>query len=89
MSATTKEQLACFHCGEDCPDDTIRIEDKLFCCHGCKTVFEILNAHELTQYYTIQDRPGISRRGKRQELYTWLDDDEIAAKLVDFRDERL
>ena len=93
MAATTrtgtKEDMICFHCGEDCLDDTIHISDKLFCCEGCKMVYEILNAHELTQYYAIDEKPGISRRGKRAEQFAWLDDPEIADKLVDYKDDKI
>ncbi|RLD19189.1 MAG: ATPase P, partial [Bacteroidetes bacterium] len=82
-------KLLCFHCGEDCPDDQIRIKDKAFCCEGCKMVYEILNAHELTQYYTIDDRPGISRQKEGKVQYGWLDDVEITEQLVDFKDDKI
>ena len=52
-------------------------------------VFEILNLHELTQYYSIDNKPGISMRGASNQQYAWLDDEDIAMQLVDFRDERL
>ena len=83
------DKLSCYHCGEDCPDDSINIEDKYFCCQGCKLVYEILNTHELTQYYDIDNKPGISMRGVSNQQYAWLDDEDIAVQLVDFRDERL
>ena len=37
--------LVCFHCGDDCRDDSISIGDRIFCCNGCKTVYEILAKH--------------------------------------------
>jgi len=88
-SSDSVGKLLCFHCGEDCPDERIRIKDKAFCCEGCKMVYEILNEHELTQYYTIDDRPGISRRKESIRQYGWLDDEEIAAQLVDFQDDSI
>jgi Cu+-exporting ATPase len=33
-------------------------EEKPFCCHGCKTVYQILNEKELKQYYEIEKMPG-------------------------------
>ena len=87
--ATTKQvdKLACFHCGDTCPDQTIAIGDKFFCCNGCKTVFEILNANELCDYYTIENQPGIT---PKQDLITdrfaYLDDEAVRGQVVEFSD---
>jgi Cu+-exporting ATPase len=79
--------LSCFHCGEPCPDKTISIGDKSFCCHGCKTVFEILNANEMCDYYTIEDTPGIT---PKQDLisgrFDYLDDETVRSQVIDFSD---
>ena len=56
--------LTCFHCGEDCPDDRVHIEEKYFCCEGCKMVYEILNTHQLTHYYQIEGTPGREPQGR-------------------------
>ncbi|MEM8901471.1 MAG: heavy metal translocating P-type ATPase metal-binding domain-containing protein, partial [Bacteroidota bacterium] len=45
------EKVSCYHCGESCPSPAIHLEEKYFCCDGCKTVYEILNAHDLCTYY--------------------------------------
>ncbi len=37
--------------------------EKHFCCEGCKTVYSILNQHQLCQYYTIEPGEGGSRPG--------------------------
>ncbi|MCF7923120.1 MAG: heavy metal translocating P-type ATPase metal-binding domain-containing protein, partial [Candidatus Marinimicrobia bacterium] len=82
-----KNSLSCFHCGEPCPDNTIAIGDKSFCCQGCKTVFEILNANEMCDYYTIENTPGIT---PKQDLITgrfeYLDDESVKAQIIDFSD---
>ena len=52
-------------------------------------VFEILNTYALTQYYDIEQQPGISRRDAKKVQYAWLDDEEIAGQLLDFKDDRL
>lgn len=82
--ATTS--TACFHCGEDCPDDGIRLEDKAFCCHGCKTVYEILNANDLCKYYQLDENAGISLKARKKQQYAYLDDPEIVEALIDFTD---
>jgi P-type Cu+ transporter len=87
LSSSAKEvDLKCYHCGESCPDDRIHIEDKHFCCEGCKMVFEILNSNDLCQYYQIDENAGVSLRGKSKEEYAYLDEPEVKSRLVDFSD---
>jgi len=83
---STQEKLICYHCGDECPDETIRIEEKLFCCNGCKTVFEILDTSDMCNYYDIQNNPGINLKGRKQIQYSWLDDPDVREKLVSFED---
>ncbi|MBS9767241.1 MAG: heavy metal translocating P-type ATPase metal-binding domain-containing protein [Flavobacteriaceae bacterium] len=75
----------CYHCGGDCDRDTIVFNDKDFCCNGCKTVYEILNANELSCYYDLSKAPGTipsEIKGK----YNYLENEEIIQKLVEFDD---
>lgn len=76
----------CFHCGDFCDDNHIEFNDKIFCCNGCKTVYEIFSENDLTCYYNFQDNPGAiptEIKGK----YDFLDNKEIIEKLVDFSDD--
>ena len=52
------ENKTCFHCGDDCGNHPIVVQEKSFCCNGCKTVFEIFSENELTCYYDLQNSPG-------------------------------
>lgn len=81
------DQSICYHCGEDCNDVDILLEDKRFCCQGCKMVYEILNEKDLCQYYEIEENAGISLKGKRQAQFAWLDDEVIQSQLVDYQDD--
>ena len=79
--------LPCVHCGEDCGKHPVMWEDKPFCCHGCKTVYQILNEKELKQYYEIEKMPGIRVESEEVgEKYAFLDLEEIKTKLLDFSD---
>lgn len=80
------ETATCYHCGEDCEEVIVQLEDKVFCCEGCKTVYEILNSNGLCQYYEIDEDAGISLKGKAQAAYAYLDDPEVQARLIDFTD---
>ncbi|MBL7932946.1 MAG: heavy metal translocating P-type ATPase metal-binding domain-containing protein [Bacteroidia bacterium] len=79
--------VACYHCGDDCPDTHIHTEEKIFCCEGCKMVYEIINQNGLCNYYDISQNPGINQRIKvREGKFAFLDNQEIASKLIHFRD---
>ncbi len=84
----TEQKLTCYHCGETATSAHIHIEEKLFCCEGCKMVYEILNEHALCNYYSLNEKPGINQRSRvRGDKFAFLDDREIEKKLVSFTDE--
>lgn len=79
--------LLCYHCGEPCETETIRINDKAFCCQGCKTVYEILNKVELCDYYSLDKAPGLTQRKPvRPDKFAFLDDKDLQGKLINFKD---
>ena len=76
---------ACYHCGADC-FDTIVIEDKHFCCEGCKMVFKLLDENGLCQYYDLSDMPGLTAKGHFvSEKYNYLDNAAISEQLIQFK----
>ncbi len=77
----------CIHCGEDCGSHPVIWDDKPFCCHGCKTVYQILNEKKLDKYYEIQPMSGIKvEQANVGNKYAYLDLDEIKDKLLGFSD---
>lgn len=76
----------CYHCGEECVDDSIRINEKVFCCNGCKTVFELLDENNLCSYYSIEQSPGNTKKYYTKRNYDFLDDEELKQKLIEFSD---
>lgn len=85
----TTQKTACFHCGLDCPDDSIRIDDKVFCCNGCKAVYLLLSENNLGRYYDENQTPG-SRPddGSPNDRFAFLDNENLAARLTDYVDDR-
>lgn len=77
-----REKL-CFHCGDMCNDTFIVHQSKSFCCHGCKTVFDILNENDLTYYYDIEKTPGTSPK-RYDGAFDYLQNEVIVRKLLDF-----
>ncbi|CAL2084625.1 heavy metal translocating P-type ATPase [Tenacibaculum sp. 190524A02b] len=76
----------CFHCGNECDIDAIKIDDKLFCCNGCKTVYEIFSENDLTCYYNFENSPGATPEEIKGK-YNFLENEEIVEKLLEFKNE--
>ena len=77
------EHKTCFHCGLDCNSSPISFDDKLFCCNGCKTVYEIFTVNDLTCYYDLQNAPGATPK-EIEGKYDFLNNDKIVEKLLEF-----
>jgi Cu+-exporting ATPase len=86
----SEKKLICYHCGlEMHPSEAVWYDDKPFCCNGCKTVYQILNTHDLTRYYEIVQTPGVKAEeitNKQDGKFAFLDNEEIASKLLEFDD---
>lgn len=86
---TADKNIKCYHCGENCADDSYTLDDKVFCCAGCRTVYELLNKNELSKYYTMMDTPGISLKDISDKKYEYLDDSEVIRELNDYIGEKI
>ena len=76
---------SCYHCGDNCDNRPVVHDEKNFCCNGCKTVYEILNANELCGYYKLENTPGISQKKQGvPSLFDFLDNESIKKQLLDF-----
>jgi Cu+-exporting ATPase len=77
----------CVHCGEDCGNHPVLLNDLTFCCYGCQTVYQILNEKDLKQYYQIEKMPGIRIENQDTgDKYAFLDLEDIKTRLLDFSD---
>ncbi|HEY9886376.1 MAG TPA: heavy metal translocating P-type ATPase metal-binding domain-containing protein, partial [Vampirovibrionales bacterium] len=56
LQSPPERKTMCHHCGDNCLSESIAVEGKYFCCNGCKTVFEILSANALCDYYELEKR---------------------------------
>ncbi|WP_053978292.1 heavy metal translocating P-type ATPase [Mangrovimonas xylaniphaga] len=79
------EGLTCYHCGDYCNSNTITLDEKVFCCNGCKTVYEIFSDNGLTCYYDFQSSPGATPK-IQQHKYDFLSEASIIDELTDFND---
>lgn len=85
-SSSTITTTNCHHCGEKCVEDEITLEEKSFCCEGCKTVFEILNNYDLCTYYELDKAAGNTvPNGIERKRFDYLNDRDVIEKLIDFK----
>ncbi len=88
MEKRTAEKLTCYHCGDPCLEETLRFDEKDFCCHGCRAVFGLLQESGLCDYYELTERPGVKEvkdaTTVRAELF---DLPEVREKLVEYSED--
>ncbi len=78
-------ELHCTHCSDVCDDDSIRADDTVFCCLGCKTVYQILHENGLDAYYRLEDQPGVSlKHNKGKDYYAFIDKEDIQRKILNY-----
>ena len=73
----------CFHCGQPIEKERIAFDEKLFCCNGCKSVYEILHVNNLSNFYELNKNAG-TRPDENSTQYDYLDTPEIFEKVTDF-----
>jgi len=91
QSSTDKQNITeCYHCGLDCRNADISINDKVFCCNGCKTVYNILNDNDLNDYYALNKAPGQTpSKSSFTKKYAYLDDKTVQEQIQDFSDGKI
>ena len=83
----TQSETLCYHCGSECLNQSISLEDHCFCCEGCKTVFQVLNNNQLCDYYAYNDQPGIKQNNSQwAERYAFLDRPEYLDEFSFYKD---
>ncbi len=78
----------CFHCGDNCDVEEIKFDEKLFCCNGCKVVYDILKSNDLCTYYDLDAQPGFKYKVNEDvSKFDYLDNSEVVTALCDFESE--
>ena len=81
----TATGLACYHCGEDLiVGNDFELDDKKFCCIGCKSVYQILSENNMCNYYAYNDSPG--QKLEANNHFEYLDETSIITQLIDYKD---
>jgi len=74
----------CFHCGQGIEKERILFDERIFCCNGCKSVYEILNTNNLSNFYELNKTAGIRPSDENSSQFDYLDTPEIFDKVTDF-----
>lgn len=74
----------CFHCGQGIEKERILFDEQTFCCNGCRSVYEILNTNNLSNFYELNKRAGIRPSDENSSQFDYLDTPEIFEKITDF-----
>lgn len=84
MENNIKTYQNCYHCGNACDETTEKLDEKVFCCMGCKTVYELLSSCDMDNYYDLENHPGISPENFRNDAFAYLETEEIKETLLEF-----
>ncbi len=84
-----KDIKICFHCGDECFSE-VHYDEKIFCCAGCKAVYELLFLNNLCSYYDFENNPGINVKESGSGIkFNYLDDISIQQKLIEFSNDEI
>lgn len=79
----------CYHCGDEVFNSQNTINEKKFCCNGCKTVYQIINENDLCEYYSLENTPGLKQNNiYRKGKFDILNNPNVKSKYIIFEDEQ-
>jgi len=82
-----ESHIACYHCGDSCKEELLTIQEKSFCCEGCKTVFQLLDENDLCNYYNPNQFEG-NRKPVSPRKFDFLEEESIASSFLQYQDDR-
>lgn len=80
----------CHHCHNPIKDIKVLYSEYEFCCHGCESVYRLLNDNNLCQYYDLDENAGIKIDvNAYSNKYDYLDKEEVITRLLRFTDNKV
>ncbi|MGY6560907.1 MAG: heavy metal translocating P-type ATPase [Luteibaculaceae bacterium] len=87
---TAVEAQPCFHCSTPAiTEEKTTFDDKVFCCEGCKSVYQILTTENLEEYYLLNQKAGIKPASLNNGQYDFLKNEAIEEKLLWFKNDSI
>ncbi len=85
----TQTKTSCRHCNDPC-DETSSSNSEVFCCYGCKAVFELLESSSLGKYHSETSLKNTSwSQLKAERKYGFLVNEDVKKQLLKFHNETL
>ncbi len=78
--------MECYHCGGPC-EEQIKHEEKVFCCSGCLSVYQILEESDLCGFYDLDEKSNLQANIQDQSKFSFLKEDKIADSLYLYKDD--
>ena len=78
--------MECYHCGGPC-EEQIKQDDKVFCCSGCVSVYQILNDSDLCGFYDLDEKTNLQAKIQDQKQFSFLKEEKIADSLLLYKDD--
>ena len=85
--AAIDKAAICYHCGNDCANNFIELDEKPFCCNGCREVYSILSKSGLCSYYSYNEHPGVNQ-SNASKRFDYLKETSIIKDLIDYSDDK-
>lgn len=79
----------CYHCGDEVIGKGVHYDNKVFCCNGCKGVYQLLSDNALGDFYNMENKPGTKPLNSDVHRYAFLNVEEIRSKFIDFEDDKI
>lgn len=79
----------CFHCGDEVIGKGYFLDEKVFCCNGCRSVYQLLKENNLGDFYTFETNAGVKPTKESEHKYAFLDVDSIRQKFINFEEGEL
>lgn len=85
VATKTQADALCFHCGNNCGVSHFTAAEHRFCCQGCLTVFELLTANGLDNYYELDAKAGLRAPAEIPgDRFAFLDQPAVRQRIVHF-----
>jgi P-type Cu+ transporter len=85
-ATASQEEKPCYHCGDKVEEEVV-FEEKSFCCHGCKSVYEMINHGGLGDFYDFAKNPGV--KPSENSEYDFLEIEELQQRYLKFREGKI
>ena len=82
------DTVTCYHCNDECAEETVHHDGRAFCCNGCSTVYQLLQDVGLDDTYA-NGPLGIKPDDKKVHELSYLDEPEVQESLLDFSDGKM